>query len=101
MTDAYGNARKAGSEWLIGIEEAETHILDVNEEFVKEVAIISLSIRQYCYIVNPIDKTGKRLFGQRIMRKGEIKFFLQPGEILEDNIIHDVRVLQEEDSLLL
>ena len=54
MTDFYGNERKAGSEWLIGIENTETHILDVNEEFVKDVNITSLTNRQYCYIINPM-----------------------------------------------
>lgn len=37
MVDHYKIKRKAGEEWLIGIKNAETHILDVNEEFVKEV----------------------------------------------------------------
>lgn len=54
MTDVYGIKREAGDEWLIGVNQSASHILDVNEEFVKEVAIISLTSRQYCYIVNPI-----------------------------------------------
>ena len=56
-------------------------MLDVNEEFVKEVMITSLSNRQYCYILNPM-KGGKNLFGQKILVKGEKKFFIQPGEEL-------------------
>jgi major vault protein len=62
MTDAYDIERRAGEEWLIGINNAETHILDVKEEFVKDVHITSLTNRQYCYIVNPI-VDGKRKFG--------------------------------------
>jgi hypothetical protein len=37
MVDHYKVERKAGEEWLIGIKNAETHMLDVKEEFVKEV----------------------------------------------------------------
>ena len=100
MKDVYDKVRQAGEEWLVGISNAETHILDVNEEFVKEVNIISLSNRQYCYIVDPIID-GKRHFGQKELRKGERKFFLQPGEILENNKINDVVVLGEDEALLL
>jgi hypothetical protein len=45
MTDFYKIKRAAGEEWLVGINQAETHILDVNEEFVKEVIIITLTNR--------------------------------------------------------
>ena len=45
MTDCYGIKRPAGSEWLIGIEQANAHILNVNEKFVKKVEITSLSNR--------------------------------------------------------
>ena len=95
MTDFYKIKRSAGEEWLVGINEAETHILDVNEDFVKEVNIISLSNRQYCYVLNPIFD-GQRKFGQRELRKGEKKFFLQPGEELEKSRIFEVMVLGED-----
>lgn len=100
MTDLYNIKRKAGEEWLVDLTKAETHILDVNEEFVKEVNIISLSSRQYCYIINPI-VDGKRKFGEKELRKGERKFFLQPGETLENNKINDILVLGEDEGLLL
>lgn len=45
MTDHYKIKRNAGDEWLVGINLGETHILDVNEEFIKEVGIISLTSR--------------------------------------------------------
>lgn len=67
MTDLYNIKRRAGDEWLVGITLAETHILDVNEEFVKEVNIISLTVRQYCYVINPIID-GKRAFGKKELR---------------------------------
>lgn len=89
MVDIYGNERRAGDEWLIGISNAESHILDVNEELVKTVNITSLSNRQYCYILNPVVE-GVRKFGERLLVKGEKKFFVQPGEILENNKIYDV-----------
>ena len=100
MTDVYDKVRKAGEEWLIGVENAASHVLDVNEEFVKDVHITSLSSRQYCYIVDPVIK-GERQYGQKILVKGEKNFFLQPGEQLENNKIYDVIVLREDESLLL
>ena len=100
MVDIYGKERRAGDEWLIGISNAESHILDVNEELVKTVNITSLSNRQYCYILNPLVE-GVRKFGERLLVKGEKKFFVQPGEILENNKIYDVQVLGEEEALLL
>ena len=81
MVDVYKIQRKAGDEWLVGIQNAEAHVLDVNEEFVKEVMITSLSNRQYCYILNPMNN-GENQFGQKILVKGEKKFFIQPGEEL-------------------
>jgi major vault protein len=35
------------------------------------------------------------------LRKGETRFFLQPGEELENNKINDVIVLGEDEALLL
>lgn len=100
MTDVYGKERKAGAEWLIGVEHHASHVLDVNEEFVKDVHITSLSSRQYCYVVDPIID-GKHDYGRKILIKGEKNFFLQPGEQLENNKIYDVIVLREDESLLL
>ena len=75
MKDFYGVKRPAGSEWLVTNELANSHILDVNEKFVQQVDITSLSNRQYCYILNPY-VNGARKFGQKELRKGEMKFFL-------------------------
>lgn len=41
--DVYGVERKHGTEWLVSIKNAETHILDVNEELVKQVDLNVLS----------------------------------------------------------
>jgi hypothetical protein len=45
MKDFYGTERKAGEEWLIGVDRTASHVLDVNEEFVKDVHITSLNNR--------------------------------------------------------
>lgn len=44
---------------------------------------------------------GVRKFGQKELRKGEMKFFLQPGEKLESDTIHSVIVLGEDEALVL
>lgn len=100
MKDVYGIQRHAGAEWLIGVEQANSHILDVNEKFMMEVPITSLSSLQYCYVLNPY-VNGVRKFGEKELRKGEMKFFLQPGEELESNKIHSVIVLGEDEALVL
>jgi major vault protein len=43
---------------------------------------------------------GKQHLGQKVLRKGECSFFLQPGERLESGI-QNVLVLGEEEALLL
>jgi major vault protein len=98
--DVFGRLRKAGEEWLVTMKDAETHIPDVYEQVVGEVKITSLTNRQYCVVLDPW-KGGKQLFGQRELRKGEISFFLKPGERLEGSGIQNVYVLGEEEALLL
>jgi len=100
FVDVYGKERKAGEEWLVTISLAETHIPDVYEEVVGEVKITTLTGRQYAVILDPIDAHGKPQFGKRELRRGEVSFFLQPGERLE-NGIQNVHILGEEEALLL
>eukprot|EP01113_Clastostelium_recurvatum_P017879 TRINITY_DN210_c0_g1_i1.p1 TRINITY_DN210_c0_g1~~TRINITY_DN210_c0_g1_i1.p1 ORF type:complete len:884 (-),score=341.02 TRINITY_DN210_c0_g1_i1:121-2772(-) len=101
FTDELGKERKAGEEWPITANEAETHIPDVYEQVVGEVKITTLNNRQYCVVLDPIDeKTGKPQLGKKQLRKGEVNFFLRPGESLENNI-QSVYVLAEEEALLL
>jgi len=97
--DVYDKKRLAGEEWLITLQDADMHITDVNEILVKKVPITVLSSREYCNIVNPMVE-GKTIYGQRIQRRGEASFFLQPREILEGGI-QKVVVLDENDALLL
>lgn len=98
--DVFNRQRKAGDEWLVTFEDAEIHIPDVYEEVQGEVEITTLSDRQWCIVVNPIDESGKPQLGMREVRQGRTSFFLHPGEFLE-NGIQKVYVLGEQESLLL
>lgn len=101
FVDVYKHERKAGEEWLITIHENSHHVLDIYEEFVKIINITVLTPNQYCIVLNPVDpKTGKNRLGARELRKGELCFFLQPGEDLEGGI-KEVFLLEENEALLL
>jgi len=92
--------RKAGSEWLITIDDAETHIPDVYEHVVGEVKITTLSNRQFCIVTDPVGDDGVQRFGDKELRVGERSFFLRPGEHLESGI-QSVYVLGADEALLL
>lgn len=98
-TDVFGVERKAGQEWLVQFKDAETYLPDVYEDVVGEVKITTLNNRQYCVVLDPVEK-GQTQFGKRLLRKGEDIFFLQPGERLEKGI-QNVQVLDQEEALLL
>jgi len=98
--DVFGQERKAGSEWLVTLGDAETHIPDVYEEVVGEVQITTLNNRQYVVIVDPIGADGKPALGTKVLIKGPRSFFLRPGERLESGI-QSVQVLGAEEALLL
>ncbi|XP_022093212.1 major vault protein-like isoform X2 [Acanthaster planci] len=98
--DDGGVVRKNGEEWLITMEDTETHIPQVYEEVVGVVAITTLTNRQYCVILDPVDADGKPQLGQKKLVKGEKSFFLRPGERLEKGI-QDVFVLGEDEGLVL
>jgi len=99
FVDVFKKERKAGEEWLVSFNDAETHIPDVYEQVIGEVKITTLSNRQFAVVLNPW-KDGKPRLGQKELRKGETSFFLKPGESLE-NGIQAVIVLAEEEALLL
>lgn len=90
-TDVYGKERKAGQEWLVTVEDSELHILDVYERFVKEVPLTSISSRQFCIIQNPYNEKNEPQWGIRQLIKGETRFFLRPGEILEVQYKFDLK----------
>ncbi|XP_007424389.1 major vault protein [Python bivittatus] len=93
--------RKTGEEWLVTMADTEAHIPDVYEEVLGIINITTLNSCQYCVICDPVGLIdGKPQLGQKKVMKGEISFFLQPGEWLEDGI-QDIYVLSEEDGLLL
>jgi len=100
FTDVYKIKRRAGAEWLVTIDMAETHICEVHEELVNLVNLTTLTHRQFCMVADPIDDSGVQHFGKVELRKGEAKFFLKPGEKLEGGV-QDVVILTEDDHLLL
>lgn len=100
FADIFGRHRKAGDEWLVTFEDAEIHIPDVHEEVVGEVEITTLSDREWCIVLDPIDAEGKPQLGMKEVRQGRISFFLHPGESLEGGI-QKVYILGEQEALLL
>jgi len=99
FVDCFKKERKAGEEWLVTFGDAETHIPDVYEQVVGEVKITSVTGRQYCVVLDPW-RNGRTLFGSKELRKGEVSFFLKPGERLESGI-QNIYVLGEQEALLL
>jgi major vault protein len=99
FNDVFKKQRKAGEEWLVTFTDAETHLTDVHERLIGEVKLTTLTSRQYCVVVDPIIK-GHQHLGKRELRKGEMSFFLKPGEKLESGI-QNVNVLDSEEALLL
>jgi len=100
FVDPKGVQRKAGEEWLVTQADAEAHIPDVHEKIVGEVKLTTLTSRQYCVVLDPAGANGKNQLGKRELRRGELSFFLAPGERLESGI-QNVHVLDSEEALLL
>jgi len=98
FVDVFGTERKAGEEWLVGHAESEIHIADVYEEVVGVENIITLTQRQYCVIVNPVEE-GVPQLGKRKLVKGPKNFFLLPGEALEENKVKEAIVLMADQAL--
>ena len=51
--------RRNGEEWLVKMSDTETYIPGVYEEVVGVVNITTLSNRQYCVVLNPVDEDGR------------------------------------------
>lgn len=49
---------------------AQVHIRDVGEEIIRKEKAITLSGREFCVVMNPIDN-GKTQWGKKELRKGE------------------------------
>lgn len=102
FTDVYGVPRQAGDAWLITQALAPVHILDVQERLVKVVQPIILSRREYTVVMNPVGPDGKtNRFGESEVRRGEQRFFLKPGEVLQDEGVLPIAVASKEEALLL
>lgn len=98
--DDFGVVRKNGEEWLIKMSDTETHIPNVYEEVIGVVNITTLTNRQYCVVLDPVDAKGNPQFGRKKLMKGEKSFFLMPGERLEKGI-QNIYVLGEDEGLIL
>lgn len=98
--DDKGVARKNGEEWLVKFSDTETYIPDVYENVIAVIDITTLTNRQYCIILDPVGENGKPQLGQKKLVKGEVSFFLRPGERL-DGGIRDIYVLNESQGLIL
>ncbi len=92
--------RRSGEEWLIKMEDTESHITGVYEEVVGVVDITTLTSRHYCIILDPVGEDGKPQLGQRKLVKGEKSFFLMPGEKLEKGI-QNMYILGEDEGLIM
>jgi len=64
------------------------------------VHITTLTNRQYCVVLDPVDAKGNPQFGRKKLVKGEKSFFLMPGERLEKGI-QNIFVLGEDEGLIL
>mmetsp|Transcript_22038 Transcript_22038/g.36409 ORF Transcript_22038/g.36409 Transcript_22038/m.36409 type:complete len:848 (-) Transcript_22038:305-2848(-) len=97
--DVYGATRKAGQEWLVTVNSADSHIPDVCEELVGQVEVTTLTNRQYCIVQDPIDSNKIPQMGTQQIRTNT-SFFLHPGEMLVGGV-KSVYVLTEQEALLL
>lgn len=81
FTDDFGKERLNGEEWLVTHAVTETHILNVYEQLVAEVNVITLTSRQYCVILDPV-ADGKPQLGKKVkdpplsIRRFFIAFFI-------------------------
>nr|XP_040576703.1 major vault protein-like [Lepeophtheirus salmonis] len=98
--DTFGVERKNGDQYLITLEDTSSFIPDVQEEILGTVEATILDSRHYCTILNPYGSDGKPMLGHRKIVKGEISFFLKPGEILEDGV-KEVYILGEDEGIVL
>lgn len=89
--------RKAGERWLVSgpclfITRGEVHVIGyVCQTLVPDT--------HYAVIINPIGQDGKIKFGYREIISGPAKFFLQPGEKLENDKIVPKHILGQLDGV--
>ena len=68
FTDDFGKERMNGEEWLVTHADTETHTLNVYEQLVAVVDVITLNSRQYCVILDPVAH-GKPQLGKKVERR--------------------------------
>lgn len=100
FTDFMGVKRSPGDQWLVTNDQTQTYIEGVNDKIVAEVKPITLTSRQYCYVENPYDESGKPQWGKIEVRVGEQTFFLLPNESILGSI-EKIYILDENDALIL
>ncbi len=101
FTDRFKKARKTGERWLITLGDTEYFIPSPNEKIVATVDLTVVGSRQYCVVQDFVGKDGRQNFGRKELRTGLCKFFLHPGESLEDGKIKNIYVLGADEALLL
>jgi len=99
FTDAYGNIRPAGTEWLITSDITTSHIPHVLETVVGTVPITTVNKREWVVIQNPVENGRPQYGKKKILRAENGNFFLQPGEKLVST--NSVQVLTADKALLL
>ena len=104
--------------------DAETYLPDVTEEVTDVVNLVTLSISQFCFVLNVVDDQDNNQLGRKELRKGVRKrnsqnipipfsetlipplnlltetFFLHPGESLE-NGVEKAYLLAENEGVML
>jgi len=65
FTDDFGKQRMHGEEWLVTHVDTETHILNVYEQLVAVVDVITLNSRQYCIVLDPVED-GRPYSGKKV-----------------------------------
>lgn len=98
-TDEFGKYRRCGEEYLITMNDAESHICSVFEQYICTVPITVLDLHQYCVILNPIGDDGLSQLGKKQLVRGPKTFFLQPGEQLQAGIQQSY-ILQADETLV-
>ena len=100
FTDRFKKPRKTGEQWLVTLADTEFFIPSPSERIVTTVNLTVVSSRQFCVVQDYI-KDGKQQLGKKELRTGLTKFFLHPGESLEDGTIKNVYILGADEALLL
>ena len=59
-----------------------------------------MTSRQYCIIHNTVDDSFKNQLGKKLLKRGEVSFFLHPGESIPGGI-QNVHVLGEDEGLVI